>query len=159
MKENTLDLLFYLFDNYPEVDNASSHHKERLQGYLQAAGFQSHEISRAFNWLDKLAHEGDHPKNTQHPHTYRVFSEKEKQWINSECQGHLYFLEEAQILDASTREQVIDQVVSLEDPDFDLDKLKWVVLMVMINRPEGENKDFLWIDSVATAERGNQWYH
>lgn len=159
MKENTLDLLFYLFDNYPEVDGSLAHGKEVLQGYLQKAGFQSHEISRAFNWLDKLAHEGEYPENTQNSQAYRIFSPEEKQWINTECQGHIYFLEQAQILDISTREQVIEQIISLGDENFDLDKLKWVVLMVMINRPEGENKDFQWIDSVATAGQGDEWYH
>lgn len=159
MKENTLDLLFYLFDNYPEVDDSSNHRKEILQGYLKEAGFQSHEINRAFSWLDKLGHEGEFPESTQSNHSYRIFSEEEKQWINSECQGHIYFLEQAEILDISTREQVIEQIVTLEDVNFNLSKLKWVVLMVMVNRPEGENKDFLWIDSVTNAGQGNEYYH
>lgn len=159
MKENMLDVLFYLFDNYPEVDDSISYHKDRLQSYLQDAGFQSNEITRAFKWLDKLAHEGEYPEGTQKKYSYRIFSPEEKQWINTECQGHIYFLEQAEILDISTREQVIDQIISLEDAEFDLDKLKWVILMVMINRPEGENQDFLWIDSVTTAGQADEFYH
>lgn len=159
MKENMLDVLFYLFDNYPEIDDAIAFQKDQLEHYLQSVGFQLHEITRAFRWLDKLAHDGDYPEKTQNADTYRIFAPEETRWINTECQGHLYFLEQAEILDMSTREQVIDQIISLEDPNFDLDKLKWVILMVMINRPEGENQDFLWIDTVATAGQVDEFYH
>ena len=158
MKENMLDVLFYLFDNYPEVDDSSAQHKEVLQGHLKAAGFQAHEINRAFDWLEKLADEGEFPETMEKPLSYRVFSPEEKRWINTECQGHIYFLEQAEILDIQTREQVINQIITLEDESFDLDKLKWVVLMVMINR-KGENKDFLWIDSVTNAGQGGELYH
>lgn len=153
-----LDVLFYLFDNYPDVDDSSAQHKRVLQGHLKAAGFQSHEIDQAFDWLEKLADEGEFSEKMEKPFSYRVFSSEEKRWINTECQGHIYFLEQAEILDIQTREQVINQIITLEDENFDLDKLKWVVLMVMINR-KGENKDFLWIDSVTNAGQGGELYH
>lgn len=159
MKENMLDVIFYLFDNYPDIDDSSSHQKKVLQNHLQAAGFQSHEINRAFDWLEKLADEGEFPQNMEKNLSYRVFSPEEKRWINTECQGHLYFLEQAEILDLQTREQVINQIITLEDENFDLDKLKWVVLMVMINQKSEENRDFLWIDSVTTAGQNGELYH
>ena len=158
MKENMLDVLFYLFENYPEAEGSSENNKEKLQGYLQNAGFLSHEIQRAFVWLEKLADESDLPESMGNLDTYRIFSTVEKQWINAECQGHIYFLEQAEILNIYTREQVINQIVTLEDPEFDLDKLKWVVLMVLINRPD-EDREFLWIDSITTATQDTHLYH
>lgn len=154
-----LDVLFYLFENYPEVEETTAHQKEVLEDHLRDAGFLAHEIDRAFDWLEKLGDEGEFPAKTERPHSFRVFSDEEKRWINSECQGHIYFLEQAEILDISTREQVINQIVTLEDPNFDLDKLKWVVLMVMINRSDEDGKDFLWIDSVTMAGNNDQAYH
>lgn len=158
MKENMLDVLFYLFENYPETEGASENNKEKLQGYLQSAGFLSDEIQRAFVWLEKLADEGDLPETVENAHTYRIFSPEEKQWINAECQGHIYFLQQAEILNSRTREQVISQILSLEDQDFDLDKLKWVVLMVLINRPD-EEREFVWIDSITSATHDTKWSH
>ena len=158
MKENMLDVLFYLFENYPETEGSSENNKEKLQGYLQNAGFLSDEIQRAFVWLEKLADDVDLPETVDNSHTYRVFSSEEKQWINTECQGHIYFLQQAEILNSRTREQVINQIITLEDYDFDLDKLKWVVLMVLINRPD-EEREFVWIDSITTATHDTQLSH
>jgi Smg protein len=158
MKENMLDVLFYLFENYPETEGSSKNNKEKLQGYLKNAGFLSHEIQRAFVWLEKLADDIDLPETVGNLHTYRIFSTEEKQWINAECQGHLYFLLHAKILNNRTFEQVLSQIISLEDHDFDLDKLKWVVLMVLINRPD-EDREFIWIDSITTANHDASGYH
>jgi Smg protein len=159
MKENMLDVLFYLFENYPETNGSSENNKEKLQGYLQNAGFLSDEIQRAFVWLEKLTDDEGLSEDMVNLNTYRIFSTAEKQWINADCQGHIYFLQQAEILNTRTREQVINQIIALEDHDFDLDKLKWVVLMVLINRPD-EEREFVWIDSVTTAmDQNSDWYH
>ena len=57
-KENTLDVLFYLFENYSEVDDVTQN-KAALQHYLQDAGFPNNDISKAFDWLESLADETD----------------------------------------------------------------------------------------------------
>ena len=59
MKESTLEVLFYLFDNHPEMDDevTPSDDRESMNAYLQGAGFMPGEINRAFNWLESLGDE------------------------------------------------------------------------------------------------------
>ena len=152
MKENTLDVLFYLFDNHPEIDESAPDNRESLYRSLQSAGFPTHEISRAFNWLESL---GDDVRLLNQPSNFgsiRIFSADEQRWLNTEGQNYLLFLENAGIIDMEAREQVIDRVLELEDDELSLDRLKWVILMVLLNRQDGENSNdnsFFWTDGLS----------
>ena len=55
MKENVLDVLMFLFENYlyDEPDDAPD--RDSLEENLHQAGFTNGEIEKAFNWLDDLA--------------------------------------------------------------------------------------------------------
>ena len=57
----------------------------------------------------------------------------------TECRGFLLFLEQAQVLNAETREICIERLLELDKPDIELDDLKWVVMMVLFNVPGSEN--------------------
>ena len=75
--------------------------------------------------------------------------------LDVECQGFLLFLEQVGVLDASTREMVIDRVMEIDSPEFCLEDLKWVVLMVLFNVPGKENayaqmEDLLFEESDGT---------
>ncbi|MEZ5537238.1 MAG: DUF494 domain-containing protein [Thiolinea sp.] len=157
MKENTLDVLFYLFDNYPEIDEESSDDRESLGQYLRGAGFLPGEIQRAFNWLESLGDEAEAVQTPSRSTTFRIFSADEQNWLDTECQSYLLFLEQAGVLNTESREQVIDRVLELEDDEFNLDKLKWVILMVLINRPEEDNS-FFWTDGL-TLDGTQPVYH
>lgn len=164
MKENMLDVLFYLFENYS--DDQTAQDRDSLHNYLTNMGFHTQEVNRAFAWLEKLAEDANAVDATRSHQPIRIFSAEEQLWLSPECQGHVLFLEQANIIDATMREQVIDQVVALEDDSFDLDKLKWVILMIMLNRKDDTEKtldtearnDFLWLDSI-TADREREYYH
>ncbi len=54
MKENVLDVLMYLFQNYMDDDEDADPDRESIQTELLAAGFPSREIEQAFEWLDSL---------------------------------------------------------------------------------------------------------
>ena len=43
------------------------------------------------------------------------------------------------VLDFATREMVIDRVMELDTPQFMLEDLKWVILMVLFNVPGHED--------------------
>ena len=49
------------------------------------------------------------------------------------------------MLDSITRELVIDRIDALEGAEIDLEQLKWVVLMVLFNRP-GKEAVFAWME-------------
>lgn len=148
MKENTLDVLFYLFDNYPDIDEHSPDDRDSLDEYLRGAGFLPTEIDRAFNWLESLGDESDAVQSPYRSDSIRVFAPSEQRWLDTECQSYLLFLEQAGVLNMEAREQVINRVLELEDDEFNLDRLKWVILMVLLNRPDEDNS-FFWTDGLA----------
>ncbi|MFN3785535.1 MAG: DUF494 family protein [Thiothrix sp.] len=150
MKENTLDVLFYLFDNYPDVGDNLGEDRASMHSYLQEAGFLNSEITRAFDWLESLGDEAAQVDVTCRSHTTRVFAPQEQYWLDAECQSYLLFLENAGVLNPAAREQILDRVLALQDTDFNLDRLKWVILMVLLNRPE-EGNSFLWADGLSLS--------
>jgi len=55
MKENVLDLLMYLFENYIYEEPEAEPDRASLSDSLEEAGFSNVEIDHAFAWLDGLA--------------------------------------------------------------------------------------------------------
>lgn len=150
MKENTLDVLFYLFDNYAEAEDVNQN-REILHGYLKEAGFPNKRISRAFDWLESLADDNliylSEPKNI----SIRHFSKFETRWLDNECQDYMLSLANAGVLSSEMFERTIDRILSLGDREFDLNRLKWVILMLLLNQPDSE-AEYIWMDDVALGE-------
>ena len=48
------------------------------------------------------------------------------------------FLEQSGILTPTNRELVIDRVMALEHEEISMEKLKWIVLMVLLSQPDEE---------------------
>jgi Smg protein len=69
----------------------------------------------------------------------RIYTEEEGVRLDASCRGFLLFLEQIQVLNLETREMVIDRVIALDNTEFDLEDLKWVVLMVLFNIPGYES--------------------
>ena len=67
--------------------------------------------------------------------------------IRDRCKGFLIFLEQSGVLDYEDRELVIDRVMALETDVIELQQLKWVVLMVLFNRP-GKEAAFAWMEDI-----------
>ncbi len=147
MKENTLDVLFYLFDNFSDYDDANQN-REVMHSHLQTAGFPDDQISKAFDWLESLDDEQHYTLLQHNPLSMRIFSAKEKRWLSPDCQDYLLYLHNNRILTANTREFIIDKILALRDIEFDLDKLKWVVMLILMNHPDKE-AEYTWMDDVA----------
>lgn len=149
MKENTLDVLFYLFDNFSDYHDASQN-REVMHNHLQSAGFPDGQISKAFDWLESLDDEAHHTLLQHNPQSLRIFSARERRWLNPDCQNYLIYLQNSGVLNADIREFIIDKVLALRDIDFDLDKLKWVVMLILLNHPDKE-AEYAWMDDVAMS--------
>ena len=54
MKENIFDVLMYLFENYMEDEAEILPDSDVIRTELLEAGFESCEVSKAFDWLDSL---------------------------------------------------------------------------------------------------------
>lgn len=149
MKETVFDVLMYLFDNYFEEDYEINSDQESLKYELVQAGFGDNQVSKAFDWLEGLALQKDliQSDNLTEKSTLRMYSEREMEKLDVECRGFLIFLEQSGVLDAFDREVVIDRAMALEAEEIDLQQLKWVVLMVLLNQP-GKEAAFTWMEDI-----------
>ncbi|HSS66379.1 MAG TPA: DUF494 domain-containing protein [Gammaproteobacteria bacterium] len=141
MKETMLDVLMFLFENYLENEIEVDSDQEVIRSALLDAGFPGDEIGKAFHWLENLAINAESMKTEPVscvPCT-RIYVEDERERMDVQCRGFLVFLEQAGVLDAQTRELVVDRVMALEAGGVDLEQLKWVVLMVLFNQPGKED--------------------
>jgi len=152
MKESVLDVLIYLFDHYIEQEFEIIPNQRDLKSQLNQAGFADIQIDKAIDWLEGLAVKKDEldvgavcSKST------RVFSGIENEKLDVECKGFLIFLEQSGVLDYEDRELVIDRVMALETEAIELQQLKWVVLMVLFNRP-GKEAAFAWMEDIILDE-------
>lgn len=146
MKENVLDVLMYLFQNYMDDDADADPDRESIQGELLIAGFPAREIQQAFEWLDSLVDRQAAPL-VVNPGSCRIYLDSEQDRLDVECRGFLLFLEQGGILDSETRELVIDRVMALESDDIDLHQLKWIILMVLFNQP-GREEAYAWLEDL-----------
>ena len=141
MKENVLDVLMYLFENYLDDDeNQTEADRDTLTVELEEAGFAKHEIVKAFDWLENLAR---NPPDSEPPldqrDAIRVYAVQELEKLSVECRGFLQYLENIGILEAAQREVVVDRIMALDGAEVDLEQVKWIILMVLFNRPGQED--------------------
>ena len=145
MKENILDVLLYLFENYIDTEESLQPNKDTLELELERVGFQELEIHKALEWLENMTVVAERPLSDDI--SIRVFNDKEMERLDVECRGYLLFLEQVGVLDSETREVVIERVLALDTEEIDLDQLKWVVLMVLFYQP-GREVAFAWMEDL-----------
>ena len=152
MKESVLDVLIYLFDHYVEEELEITPDQNDLKSQLVQAGFADIQVDKAIEWLEGLATQKDGIKLDIRPsRSTRVFSDIENEKLDVECQGFLMFLEQSGVLDSEDRELVIDRVMALETESIELQQLKWVILMILFNRP-GKEAAFAWMEDIVMDE-------
>lgn len=152
MKENILDVLMYLFENYYMDDDTDFNpDRESLQTELLEVGFPPMEVTKAFDWLEGLAAQHDHTQMIQTNHSLRLFTEQESLRLDVECRGFIMFIEQMGILSPHNRELVLDRVMALNAEAIDLEQLKWVILMVLFNQP-GQEAAYTWIEDLVFEE-------
>jgi Smg protein len=145
MKEDIFDVLIYLFENYLDGDSDNYPDTDVIASELLDAGFQQPDVSKAFDWLESLTEIeaiGDVV-----PSSFRIFSSQEMTVFDLECRNFLMFLEHGGILTAVNREIAIDRAMALQDEGITLDKLKWIVLMVLLSQP-GDSAAFSRMEDI-----------
>ena len=145
------EIIMYLFESYIQVDQTMELDAQEVTDELMQEGFQKTEITKALEWLDKLAnmHIQD-PQSETIPEqitSHRIYSKSEQRQISLECRSYISYLEEAKILTTHTREMVIDCVMSLDSAELILEDLKWLILMVLFNDPINDDA-FLQLESM-----------
>ena len=146
------DILMYLFESL--IHNESDFHvdQEALTEELVRAGFHHDEIYKALAWLEKLAalQETEHkPYLTKGAYSAvnRVYVETELAILDVEARGFIMCLEQINVLDATTREMVIDRLMEIDNQEFCLEDLKWIILMVLFNVP-GKEKAYAQMENL-----------
>ena len=139
MKENVFDVLMYLFENYyMNEDQGLAADRDVVHQELSQAGFPSREIDRAFLWMEGLASD-EQTQARPTERSVRLYTDAELNRLDTDSRGFLVFLEQMGVLSPASRERAIEQAMALESDDFDLDQMKWVILMVLFNQPEGDD--------------------
>lgn len=153
-----MDILMYLFETYIHSDAELQVDQDELEDELLRAGFHQNDIYKALHWLEELAAlqqtDAKSAIATSAATSIRVYSATEMERLDIECRGFVMFLEHIKVLTSDTREMVIDRVMGLETNEFELDDLKWIILMVLFNVPGNENAYTLMEELLYTKEQG-----
>ncbi len=147
------DILVYLFENYFEIELQPDHTK--LTRELSAAGFDSDEISQAFDWfkrLETLSQQEGYPESLAHSDSMRCYAAPERARLDTESQGLLAFLEGSGILSPIQRECVIDRALALNEPEVSTEQVKWIVLMVLWSH----GQDYVFMEDFLTGSTENR---
>jgi Smg protein len=154
VKDNVLDLLIYLFENYMSADDDPRPDRGTLTLELEKAGFAEPDIERALEWLDGLSggQLGKVAESTAR--AIRVFSGHELARLDTDVRGYLMYLENLGILSSAQRELVIDRLMALDADEIDIDQVKWVVLMVLFSQP-GQESAYAQMEDLVFEERSD----
>lgn len=151
MKEDVLDVLLYVFENYQEMGLPADSGDGSLRTELEAAGFHQQQVARACAWLEELAAQQREPGLQTSPSAARIFAPAELDWLSADCRGFILSLQQMGILTADLRETVIDRLMALAqhnaDEEIDLEQAQWVVLMVLFNQP-GREAAYAWVEDL-----------
>ncbi|WP_070970285.1 DUF494 family protein [Vibrio sonorensis] len=154
-----MDILMYLFETYIHSDVELQVNQDELEEELLRAGFHQKDIYKALVWLEDLAALQQSERHSaisvcSAAASTRIYTNREKARLNMQCRGFILFLEQVNVLTTETREMVIDRVMGLETEEFELDDLKWIVLMVLFNVPGNENAYTLMEELLYSKEQG-----
>ena len=127
------DILVYLFENCQHAELA--YDRERVAKKLSAAGFEDSDISEALHWLAgvRVAHSVREPLPDSRS-SFRAYAPRELTKLDAQSRGFLLTLEHSGILNADTRELVIERALAANGDTLSLEQLKLVVLMVVWNQ-------------------------
>lgn len=155
------DILMYLFENYIHSEMGMVVDQEQLAVELTQAGFPKEEVVKALAWIEKLAelqHSDLEPYlKTNSLTSIRVYTAREMEHLDCECRGFLHFLEQVDVLNAETREMVIDRIMEIESDQFSLEDLKWVILMVLFNVP-GREREYSQMEGLLFDESEGEFH-
>jgi len=128
------DILAYLFENCQQAEVADD--RDRVARKLSAAGFDDGDISEALHWLAgvlRAPQPGGAPLPDRRS-SFRAFAPRETAKLDAECRGFVITLEQSGILNAATRELVLERSLAASGHSLSLDQLKLIVLMVLWNQ-------------------------
>ena len=149
MKEDVLEVLLFIFEHFCDDDSGYTDQEDDLVSTLVQCGFGKNEVEKALLWLDDLVdlRDQDYSPDAHKTTAIRIYTAFEKEKLKTDCRGFILFMEQVGVLDCQAREMVIDRAIALEGKEVDIERLKWVVMMVLYNMPDKES-EFVWIENL-----------
>ncbi len=132
MCESVMDVLCYLFDDILPQRDADETDLDQMAYWLSEAGFAHEDVGRAMDWFYELSQIGEHRPKPESDGPIRLFSPRERYFIDHQGQNFLHGLRRAGVLDVTLQEKVIERAIALEEP-LSLEILHWVTSMVLMN--------------------------
>ena len=158
MNEAVMAVLIYMFENKMQDTCQLQQEKLPLVSELREAGFEQDDINSAFTWLDHLtlAEDSLDEKALKQSQSIRIYAEYEYKHLGTVSCAFITFLQALKILNAVTRELVIDCLFAMHG-EISLADVKWAVLMVLFHRPE--EKEALQLMEDLVLQEGSDELH
>ena len=154
MKDNVLDLLIYLFENYMSADDEPRPDRNTLKLELDKAGFAEPDIERALEWLDGLSGEQLGKVAEATARAVRVFSSQEL-LAARHGRARLFDVPGERTDTLRRRARTGDRpLMALEADEIDIEQVKWVVLMVLFSQP-GQESAYAQMEDLVFEERSD----
>jgi Smg protein len=149
MKENVIDVLMFLFDNYLSLGEGVSTDEETLTNELYEAGFEVIEINKAFDWLEGLIKIRQLPigRISKNEAAFRIYTEEEQKKLDCACRGFLLGLENMKLIDPMSREIIIDRSMAIDIETIRLPQFKRIVGLIMMSRTSKEDV-LAWLEDL-----------
>lgn len=155
MKENVIDVLMFLFDNYFIYEEGMPEDEVMLACELEEAGFEEQEITQAFDWLGELANLHYLELETlSHQQSIRIFTQTEIQKLDISCFSYILQLEKMGLIDVAAREMIIERAMAIQAPQINLSAFKRIAGLVMMNSPQYQDS-FALIEELISDEEKN----
>jgi len=152
MKENVVDVLMFLFDNYLSYEEGMPEDEMTLACELEEAGFDVGEITQAFDWLGDLADLQDvEIECLTHKRAMRIFTAEEQCKLEVTCLSYLLQLENTGFIDVMTREIIIERAMVIPASQIDFQAFKRIVGLVMLNSPQYKD-NFSFVEDLVFDE-------
>lgn len=146
------EVLVFMFENY------FSHHatldNDVMEQELSAAGFDSSDITGAFDWYAEIKSRLTLPAfNYSHKDSaIRVFSNTELKKINVESIGFILFLQQANVINDMERDLIVERAMALKQQVITIEEMRWVAMIALWN--EGREKDYLFVEDALFNPQG-----
>ncbi|MGV6815875.1 MAG: DUF494 family protein [Thiotrichales bacterium] len=154
IKESIFDVLMYLFEHYIDDEPQKEPDRGELEDHLIEVGFGNSEVTRAFDWLEALSRLRTPDTVSSKDLSFRAYRPEEVAQLGAQGIGFLQYLEQNDVLNATTREQIIERAQALDSQPIDIEQLKWVVLMVLFNQPDDSPADIAWLEDLVYDNQG-----
>jgi len=132
-----IEILSHIFENHCNYEELLLPSKrQELLDKLQFEGYSKDNVAKAFAWLTTLVLQQRSKKSKPQKNSVRIFSEEEINKLGEESLNLINTLEFVEVLDARTREILLNQLMQLEQRQVGILDVKWVTFIILVSELE-----------------------